>query len=220
MSLIGYDPLDSLATASDHLLSEVAHRNIVNILKSYTGCYNIFSEALQNAIDALEQKSNASQISGSPYEPTLQIEVDLVNRSVRVTDKGVGMAEPQFKRCFTPNVSFKKDLQLRGQKGVGATFLAYGFSYVQLCSKQNGVELAATLRGGRLWAEDQTGSVSRPRFEDAPFDVPALASEETGTSIRIVLGNAPGERPQKLDWQGATTALQWLDVLRVKTPLG
>ncbi|HXI38974.1 MAG TPA: hypothetical protein VNH83_03305, partial [Bryobacteraceae bacterium] len=103
---------------------------------------------------------------------------------------------------------------------VGATFLAYGFSYVQLCSKQNGVELAATLRGGRLWAEDQTGSISRPRFEDAPFDVPSLASEETGTSIRIVLGNAPGERPQKLDWQGATTALQWLDVLRVKTPLG
>jgi hypothetical protein len=35
-----------------------------------------------------------------------------------------------------------------------------------------------------------------------------------------VIGGVAGERPKRLDWQGARTARQWLDVLRIKTPLG
>jgi Histidine kinase-, DNA gyrase B-, and HSP90-like ATPase len=219
VSLNGYDPLDSLNT-SDRLLAEATHRNILNILKSYTGFYDIFSEAIQNAVDGLEVKWRLAVDAGRAYEPKLVIDIDLPGRSIRVIDNGVGMTESEFKLCFTPNVSFKRNLPLRGQKGVGATFLAYGFSFVHLASKRDGVELAAILRGGRLWVEDATGKVPRPRFEDADFDTPPLTHEESGTAIRIVLGNAPGERPQKLDWQGATTARQWLDVLRVKTPLG
>jgi len=215
--LNGYDPLDSLANATNHILSEVAHRNIVNILKSYTGFYDIFAEAIQNAIDGLEARAATSTTT---YEPQLWIEIDLPGRSVRVVDNGCGMNEEQFKLCFTPNVSFKRDQPLRGQKGVGATFLAYGFSFARLESKAARKGLGAILRGGRLWAEDKTGKVPRPRFEEIVFDVAELHDESSGTSIQIVLGNAPGERPQKLDWQGATTARQWLDVLRVKTPLG
>jgi hypothetical protein len=215
--LHGYDPLANLASASDRLLSEVAHRNIVNILKSYTGFYDLFSEGIQNAIDGLEARAAASD---GKYQPQLWIDVDLARRSVRIVDNGCGMDQEQFKLCFAPNVSFKRDLPLRGQKGVGATFLAYGFSFIRLESKQRGTMLGAILRGGRLWSEDKTGKVPRPRFEEVAFDVPELSDEPSGTAVQIVLGNAPGERPQKLDWQGATTARQWLDVLRVKTPLG
>lgn len=221
MPIDGYDPLESLGQSDTDLLQDVAHRNIVNILRSYTGFYDLFSETLQNGIDAIEAKYRAvSKGSGTSYDPRLWIVVNLKERAVRVTDNGIGMTEEQFKVCFAPNVSFKRGQNLRGQKGVGATFLAYGFSFVKLQTKQVSTTLAAVLRGGRQWAEDESGHIPRPKLEQVEFSVPEIQSDSTGSSIEIRIGDALGEKPKQLDWQGASTAAQWCDVLRIKTPMG
>ena len=68
--------------------------------------------------------------------------------------------------------SFKLQTEYRGHKGVGATFLAYGFSFLKLQSKQEDVSFAAVLRQGRAWAEDSSGSIPRPKFEEIEFSVP------------------------------------------------
>jgi hypothetical protein len=130
------------------------------------------------------------------------------------------MNEQEFKLCLRPNVSFKRQADLRGHKGVGATFLAYGYSYIRLQSKQKGNEVSAVLRQGRQWAEDESGTIPRPKFEAVPFKVPELANEDSGTSIEIIVGKTTGERPKNLGWIGAQTAELWLIVLRIKTPLG
>ena len=49
---------------------------------------------------------------------------------------------------------------------------------------------------------------------------PLSIAQRKMTSVEIVLGGASGERPRKLDWLGAKSAEQWLDLLRIKTPLG
>jgi hypothetical protein len=215
--LDGFDPL----AAEDHDLNQVledANRRVVyNILKSYTGYYDLFSELLQNALDAVQGK-HGLEIEG--YQPTIYITIDIQGSSVRVVDNGVGMNEEQFKFCLRPNVSFKRQQDLRGQKGVGATFLAYGYSFIKLQSKTNASKLAALLRQGRQWAEDESGNVPRPRFEAVEFAVPELTNETSGTSVEIVLGQSAGERPRNMSWIGAQTAEQWIDVLRIKTPLG
>ena len=126
------------------------------------------------------------------------------------------MSIDQFKYCFRRNVSFKRRREHRGHKGVGASFLAYGFSLVRLQSKRDGMEIAGQLRQGREWADDAGTFVNRPKFERLDFDVPELKNEPSGTSIEILIGN---RRPQ-LPWLQATKAQQWLDVLRIKTPLG
>jgi len=219
-TLEGYDPIGLEQSSDDTLASiveDARRRDVLNILKSYTGYYDLFAEALQNSLDAVEAKKKRE---GDNYTPRIWIEIDIKNSRVRFVDNGNGMTEQQFKLCLRPNVSFKKSTEGRGHKGVGATFLAYGYSFLKLQSKQPDCELAAILRQGRQWAEDTSGTIPRPKFSAINFDVPELRNETSGACVEIVVGQSKGERPKDLSWHGAHTAKQWFDVLRLKTPLG
>jgi hypothetical protein len=220
-SIDGFDPLaadDSPAgTSMTSVLEEASKRIVYNILKSYTGYYDIFAELLQNSMDAVQQRQARE---GPKYQPRIWVSLDVPSGLVRVVDNGIGMTEREFKYCLRPSVSFKKQADLRGHKGVGATFLAYGFSFLKLQTKQAGSTIAAILRQGRQWAEDYSGTVPRPRFEGAEFNVPELDSDVSGTSAEIIIGQSDGERPKNLGWIGAQNAEQWYTLLRIKTPLG
>jgi len=219
--LEGFDPLGAQVDGSiagfEGVLEEANKRVVHNILKSYTGYFDVFSEIIQNALDAVELRVRSD---GAAYQPQIWIEVDISEGRLRVTDNGIGMGQDELKLCLRPNVSFKKQSEGRGHKGVGATFLAYGFSFLKLQSKKGGSLLAVVLRQGRLWTEDTGNLIPRPKFQSAEFDVKELAAEKSGTSVEVLIGKSPGERPKDLGWIGAQSAQQWLDVLRIKTPLG
>lgn len=219
-SIDGYDPLATMYGASENetLLNEANRRIVQNILKSYTGYYDLFAETIQNALDAMEQKQKL--LGESAYTPKLCITIDIANDKVRVVDNGTGMNFEEFKFFLKPNVSFKQPKEARGQKGVGATFLAYGFSVLRAHTRSKDGEVSAILRNGRQWAQDSSGSIPRPAFEAEKFNVPELGIDETGTAIDIILSGLQGERPRDLSWQGARNAKQWYDVLRIKSPLG
>jgi len=219
LSIDGFDPLSSdfSTEESEQLINEANRRIISNILKSYTGYYDVFSELLQNALDACEAQA---KISKPEYQPKIWIYIDIEQGRIRVVDNGIGLSLQEFRYFLKPNVSFKKPRDFRGQKGVGATFLAYGFSLLRVHTRHAAAEVAAIMRQGRQWAQDQSDSIPRPVFQEEKFAVPELATGEDGSSVEIVLGGAAGERPRRLDWLGAATADQWLDILRIKTPLG
>jgi hypothetical protein len=219
ISIDGYDPLsiEYSSEENEKLLDQANRRIILNILKSYTGYFDIFSEMIQNALDATEAKHREGHVG---YQPKIWIEIDIEGGRVRVTDNGVGISADEYRYFLKPNISFKKPKDFRGQKGVGATFLAYGFSLLRVHTRQDGQEVAAILRQGRQWAQDQNETVPRPAFQQEIFKIDEIPSGQSGTSVEIVLGGASGERPRKLDWLGAKTAQQWLDILRIKTPLG
>ncbi len=130
------------------------------------------------------------------------------------------MNREEFQFFLKPNVSFKESRDLRGHKGVGATFLAYGYTLFLAQSKKPDSQFSVALRGGRDWAEDVGGITPRPKFEAREFSSAELDSEDSGTSIEIMIGDHSNERPRDLGWIGAQNASQWLDVLRLKTPLG
>jgi len=212
--LEGFDPLQEAAVISTG--DDPNKPVVLNILNSYTGFYDLFSELVQNALDAVQLRSR----SEPSFLPKISILVDMKNRRVRIVDNGVGMSLEEFKYCFRPNVTFKRGAGLRGNKGVGATYLAYGFAAVRIQSKRGETKLGALLRGGRRWAEDNSGVIPRPKLESKSFEVAELANERSGSCFEIVLGDSSGERPRDLGWIGARTAKQWFDVLRIKTPLG
>src|ERR1700731_4296150 len=122
VQLDGFDPLaedDSTNSAALTQIFEVSRkREVQNILKSYTGTFDLFSELLQNALDAVQARKREG-ISG--YEPHIWVSIDIPDRKVSVIDNGIGMNEEQIKYCLRPSVSFKKQADLRGHKGVGAT---------------------------------------------------------------------------------------------------
>ncbi|WP_156369493.1 ATP-binding protein [Duganella sp. Leaf126] len=222
-SIDGYDPLSFFeshangSANSNHIYETAIKGNVLNILKSYTGFFDILCEPIQNALDACEKQWRLD----STYVPKIRIEISIQEQTVEVLDNGTGMTATQFAHCFTPNVSYKKGERLRGQKGVGATFLAYGFNYVQLKTKCDGERRAAILRQGRQWAEDGNNFVPRPKLEELKtFNCDWLDRQVSGTSILIKLTSSTNEKPKDLGWCGATNAEQWMTLLRILTPLG
>jgi hypothetical protein len=222
IALDGFDPLGADTSSSNtatlsQVFEESKKRDVQNILKSYTGTFDLFSEVLQNSLDAVQARQRLAEPG---YTPHVWVYIDIPDRIVKVTDNGIGMDEEQFKYCLRPSVSFKKQADLRGHKGVGASFLAYGFNFMRLQSKRDDKNLAVILRQGRQWAEDTSGTIPRPKLEAVEFSIPEIANEVSGTAVEIKIGQSSGERPRDLAWLGARTAEQWYDVLRIKTPLG
>lgn len=212
----GFDPLsENLEQGAPEkvMIEEATKRVVLNILKSYTGYFDAFSEMIQNSLDALDDRKKFDP----QFKPQIWIDIDLSQNRLRLVDNGVGMSLEEFKYCFRPNVSFKRRREHRGHKGVGATFLAYGFSLIRLQTKRHDSMVAGLLRQGREWAEDTGSYIKRPRFEGFAFSVQELISEKSGTCIEILIGDK--QRPQ-LGWLQAQKAQQWLDALRIKTPLG
>lgn len=212
--LNGFDPLEVNLDPSGlerNIAQDAVKREVLNILKSYTGYFDCFSELLQNALDALDARATAEG-----FAPKLWIKIDIGGGRITVIDNGSGMDLNQVKFCFRPNVSFKSRKVSRGHKGVGATFLAYGFSAIRIFTKTSSSTISGQMRNGRQWAEDHTDSYPRPVFELSELRPIELENEKSGTAIEILIGE---QRPQ-LPWLGASSAAQWYDVLRIKTPLG
>lgn len=138
---------------------------------------------------------------------------------ISVTDNGCGMTVAQFKTFLAPNLSFKDGKRFRGSKGVGATYLAYGFNHLEVATKFNHKVYSGILRGGRNWVEDTTETIVRPMVENGEVEHTIFQSLDRGTSFTIRLsGN--NIRPKDLSWVGATTAGQWLALLRLVSPIG
>lgn len=215
-NISGFDPLNEnvqSGTIESTLLQQATKGLVLNILKSYTGYFDLFAELIQNALDAIDARFARDQ----GYSPKLKLEIDIERNVVRIFDNGIGMSIDEFKYCFRPSVSFKTRKEGRGHKGVGATFIAYNYDYVRLETKKNNMHLSALMKQGRHWAEDITNTVPRPVFEEAAGRSPELASEDSGTVVEVHVG--PSQRPQ-LNWWNATNAKQWFDILRMRTPLG
>jgi len=214
--LDGFDPLSEHLgeKAEDRPLFEEATKRIVgNILKSYTGYFDVFSELVQNSLDAIDVRIR----NGNNRQGIIWIKINVPSQIITVTDNGVGMSERELKYCFRPSVSFKSRRESRGHKGVGATFLAYGFAGITVSTKKDSESLAVSLSGGREWADELGTTHQRPRLSVTQFDVPELTVEPSGTSVSVNIGR--GNRPD-LTWWSATSATQWLELLKIRTPLG
>ncbi len=217
MDFSKWDPLESATTQSIEILSAAKKREIYNILKSYVGFYDPFCELLQNAMDAVDTRKR--ELGEKSYKKRICIRIDIQRNSVSVTDNGIGFNDEQFKTFLCPNVSFKDVTYTRGKKGVGATYLAYGFNYLQLGTKTADFAIIAELKDGRRWVDDKEGIVTRPMVtESAPVHEP-FTRIDRGSTFTIRFGGGD-TRPKDLHWVGATTAEQWKTALLIKTPLG
>ena len=178
-----WDPLES--ESDPGLLVAAQRREIRNILKSYTGYYDLFAELIQNALDAVERRIKDE--NGKKYEPSIWVKIDLQESEVTVTDNGCGMDVAQFRQFLRPNYSFKDSESNRGSKGVGATYLAYGFNHLQVATRYRGKTLAGVIRRGREWVEDKTETIPRPIVETAPPTHEAFESVDQGSSMSVRL---------------------------------
>lgn len=215
-----FEPYDPLTKGDDDvsLILAARKRHIRNILKSYTGRYDVFAELLQNALDAVEKRAYEE---GVEYDPKIWVKVDIKNREISVTDNGCGMEFSEYQTFLRPEITFKSGDRNRGMKGVGATYVAYGFNSFQVSTKTTANSWSGVLRRGREWVEDKSETIATPKFVSSDVEPPHLPFRDVdkGTSVTVRL---VGDhiRPRDLAWNGATTAKQWLSLFRVHTPIG
>ncbi len=207
-----WDPI--AAGADSGYYNTTIKRQIKNILKSYTGWFDPICELTQNAIDAVDQR----KLKEADYTPAIWITIDLKENIVSVTDNGIGFSEQQFMTFLAPSVSFKTPSD-RGNKGVGATYLAYGFNFLQIGTKTHDYSFIGNIEGGREWVEDENDAKPRPQVQEAKLvhDVFNTINQGSTFSLKFV-GNYI--RPKDLKWLGANTCDQWEAILRIKTPIG
>lgn len=209
-----WDPLEYSATPE--LVGATIKRQIKNILKSYTGWYDPLSELIQNALDAVDSRKKLGEVG---YVPSIWIKIDMQNNLVCVTDNGIGFMEQEFKNFLAPNVSFKTG-ETRGNKGVGATYLGYGFNFLQIGTKSSDFSFIGTIKGGRDWVEDEANIKTRPVIQEDKEALDEVFNEIDNGSTFVLKFIGSSIRPKNLTWVGASDADQWGVVLRIKTPLG
>lgn len=210
-----WDPLSPKVEMSAEIYASTLKREIKNIIKSYTGWFDPLSEMIQNALDAVDERAKQAK----NYNPKIWIEINLNENSICVTDNGIGFTPEQFHNFLRPNVSFKGG-GTRGDKGVGATYLAYGFNYLQIGTKTPDFQYLGELTGGREWVEDTMSVKTRPTVKtlSKPYHSSFDQVDQGSTFCLKLVGEYI--RPRDLEWLGADKCPQWEAILRTKTPLG
>lgn len=211
------DPLEAKATQGTVAAQAAIKREIENILSSYVGWFDPFAELIQNSLDSLDERRKNE---GEEFKASLRILIGLKKRqtSLTVSDNGTGLSEEKYRQFLAPSFSFKSG-KTRGHKGVGATFLAYGFNYMQIATKTEDYAHVGKMEKARAWLADAN-----------PASNPLIVKDKTGCAdpefqhfdrgVSITLRFDPSTVPGDLNWLKANTAKTWKDLLLLKTGLG
>lgn len=215
MYLTNFDPLQAKYSGTEEVVFISLKREIQNILSSYVGWFDPFCELIQNALDSIEERMRFKE---KGYVPSVTILIDLKNNRITVTDNGVGFEEQQYVKFLAPNFSFKNG-HTRGHKGVGSTYLAYGFNYIQISTKSPEFVARGKMLNARKWLANDNPASNPLVVPDAEDTVDSSFNDiDRGVSICIKYDDTT--TPKDLSWIKISTAENWLKVLRIKTGLG
>lgn len=215
-----FDPLEFKNTLATNAAFGALKREITNILSSYVGWYDPFCELIQNALDAVEARTAIEQDAGTAadYSPLVRIIVDIDENLLTVTDNGIGLDRDKFQQFLAPNFSFKSG-NTRGHKGVGATYVAYGFNYMRVSTRTPGFQASGRILGARKWlTASEPGTNPKVEPDSSPLMDPSFSNVDRGVSISVRFDETT--HPKKLEWLGAQDAKTWAKILAVKTGLG
>ncbi len=210
-----FDPLKAKQVANTEVAANALKREIENILSSYVGWYDPFCELIQNALDSIEEKA---KLENDDYVPSISVVINIKENSLTVSDNGTGLDKRKFEQFLAPCFSFKSG-NTRGHKGVGATYLAYGFNNIFISTKTESYITSGRMEGARNWLSDPTPS-GNPEIIYQPNGIEDKKFNSFKTGVSITLRFDSSTHPKKLSWLNAEKAFVWKKILLLKTGLG
>ncbi len=210
-----FDPLEAKQSVDTEVAANAIKREIKNILNSYVGWFDPFCELIQNALDSVEERKKNEN---ADYHPELWITINIHDNSLTVTENGIGLNDNQFRQFLAPNFSFKSG-KTRGHKGVGATYIAYGFNHIRVYTKTPEFKANGKMIDARNWLGNENPSGNpKVKYDDAEPKDPVFSEIDRGVSIYIKFDSST--HPKDLKWIKADKAKEWFEILSVKTGLG
>ncbi len=108
-----FDPLKNTEQFDTDIINAAKKREIRNILKSYVGIYDSFSELIQNAMDAVDKKA---EVADDSYKKKIWIRINLKENLFSITDNGIGFSQQEF-QVLRPKLFDPKSPGLFGSAG-------------------------------------------------------------------------------------------------------
>lgn len=206
---------------------ELVRKHLQNLITSYADEADVFTELIQNAIDAIvERQQHDPQYTG-------QLNICIGRRSnnshyVYVQDDGVGMTDEVATKVFVPGYSHgKKPGRAIGHKGVGMSYVIAVSDHLSMVSTRGEGDLVQrTVRYTNAWVNDSEKPFPEVSAEFvAPTVVTALAADmDRGTGVFYTFHS--GHAPKTLDGivivgDGADKEVDyWASFLCARTALG
>lgn len=196
-------------TINDELLRASAQ----NILDSYAHPWDILAESLQNAVDAVEMSSTVS----STQPRKIQISFNCQTRGIEVSDTGCGMSDSEIAEVLAPGKSLKRNIsQLRGEKGVGISFLVFACNRFRLETCNGKKTVSLEIHDANNWIR---GACSRqPTFSNVLVQGP-MSHLGSNMYTRIWIENVPVRENDEEDMFQYTKP-RLIHMLRSKTAVG
>jgi len=211
-----FDPLRAKSIADTEVAALAQKREIRNILGSYVGWYDPFCEIIQNSLDSVEERLKEN-VTG--YTPSIWINIDIQENTLTVTDNGVGLDEDKFTKFLCPDISFKSGKKTRGHKGVGATYLAYGFNFIQVATKVPDFVAVGKMENARKWLDDENPA-GNPQMKPDDSGASDNTFDQIDRGVSIFVKFDSSTHPKDLKWISTDKAEHWFKILSVKTGLG
>lgn len=193
-------------------------REAENVLSSYTHAVDFLAEALQNATDAVDARTEEE-----PDAPRrIDIVFDASRRRFSVADTGIGMSEEDINIVLTPNVSRKSgkfvrasSRRSRGEKGVGLSFLALASNLLEIRTCDGNQRQDVVVRNARAWVLSG-GKTPKPIGEATTRAADAYGGSERYTIVTV--GDLDPNLFNEDLFALSAPALRW--VLRTRTAIG
>lgn len=148
-------------------------KSIKGIDDSYNNFWDILAELIQNSVDAINKKPDKTG--------KIKIEVDALNKSIKIYDDGVGIAKEKIPVLLSPFSTDKEnDIGSIGEKGVGLKFVIFQSNDFKMkTSILNSEEISeVNIFGAKMWKEGDS-------TEDFCLDLETKIGTYKGTEIII-----------------------------------
>jgi len=158
-------------------------KSINNICDSYSHPFDVVTELVQNAVDAIVSYQQTFP-EGKQHE--IQVTIDVHNRRVEVRDTGIGIEKQDLELLLGPHGTLKDNhAELIGNKGVGLTYTIFVCNQWQLDTRTVNGSVKGEIEGGRAWKVAAPGYSDEPLFELLEETDRGNKAEETGTTISV-----------------------------------
>ena len=164
-----------IAKNQDRSRDEEYRREVVDLFRDYRHPWDILTELVQNAIDAINENPNID-------EGRLVVRVDGEDKKLVVEDNGVGIPPENIKKVLVPNFSFNKSSKKTyGYKGVGLSFVSHLTRKFKIESVSNKKYSKYVLENNIDWILNR-----EPELHESEAG-PTATDKDSGTVVTLTL---------------------------------
>ena len=168
-----------MAKFPDEITTKVIKKQIIELKNSYHSPFDVTTELIQNAVDAVRLRSEKDN---SEYQPKIDIEISQRDKFLKISDNGDGMLPNELDSAVKMYYSGKEDnANTVGEKGVGLSFALFSTNEMSIKSIHNGIESSVKIMNANKWLKDLSC--------DDPYQLEVLSKNSSGENKTEIIIN-------------------------------